>query len=313
MVALESVVPVLCQNCRVSRICVVYNHAFPSSVDHVREWNSQFGEVTIVTPPGGGGDLEYCSGPYLWQAAVVEYLRAAPDVEGHTVVVGDDFVLAPGFDPATLLGDHVDHGGLCHLVWPLGSEIPGSWVWANRVATTWSRPTAPITGSGAEDCAAELRASELYRRGAEAIDQLGATTFTLAPDTGPETGWWAGMMRERTGAKGRVNTGVPLRGGLSDLFSFPNSHSSAVRDFLARTVRVNLFVEVAVPTMLAWSGLHLERLGNRLDYRWGDDRAEFDFGSVDDVVGYLEQRPNLVGIHPVKWSRMLAANHGGGA
>jgi len=295
------------------RICVVYNHAYPSSVEHVREWNSQFGDVTIVTPPGGGGDLEYYNGPYLWQAAVVEFLRAAPNGEGHTVVVGDDFVLTPGFDPARLLGNHLDQGALCHNVWPLRAQIPGSWVWTNRVATTWTRPTEPLTGSGAEDCAAELRGSELYLRGAEAIDQLGATTFTLAPAEGSETGWWASMMRERTGLKGRVNTGVPLRGGMSDLFSFPNSYSSVVRDFLARTVRVNLFVEVAVPTMLAWSGLHLERLGDRLDYRWGDNRAEFKFGSVDDVVRYLEQRPDLVGIHPVKWSRILARNQGGSA
>ena len=300
-------------------VCVTYNHPFPQTVDAVRNWNSQFGDVTIVTPPGGGGDVEYYAGPYLFQAAIVEFLKARRPVEGYTVVVGDDLVLNPNFDLEALKGfpdpDQFVFAGdgvlpverFCDARTDPSSprrldEAP-AWAWTNNVAIAMLDPISLESGSGEANPTAMLRASEIWRANSARLDAMPGTRW--APVVGRSPEWVELHVARLLDESGHVSIDIPLFFGYSDFLVFPNARAGMIADFLARTVRAKLFVESAIPTMLAWSGLPTTLLHGRLDIRWLDSRNDFDFDGVDAIRIFFDENPDCIGIHPVKWSRMV--------
>ncbi len=300
-------------------VCVVYNHPFPETVDAVRDWNSQFGDVTIVAPPGGGGDVEYYTGPYLFQAAVVEFLKAARPVEGYTIVVSDDLVLNPTFDLEALkrvpdadqflfAGDGVlPVERFCTARTDPSSprrldEAP-AWAWTNNVAIAMLDPIGLEAGSGEMDPTAILRTSGIWRANSARLDAMPDTRW--APLAGRSSEWVQLHVAQLVDESGHVSIEIPLFFGYSDFLVFPNAHAGMIADFLARTVRAKLFVEVAIPTMLAWSGLPTTLLHGRLDIRWLESRNDFNFAGIDALLGFFDENPDCIGIHPVKWSKLV--------
>ena len=299
-------------------MCVVYNHPFPETVDAVRDWNSQFGDVTIVTPPGGAGDLEYYTGSYLFQAAIVEFLKSRKPVEGYTIVVSDDLVLNPGTDIEALMqfpdGDQflLPGDGLlpeerfCNEriapCFPRRLDDAPFWFWTNNVAITMLDSMNPEMGNGEPDPIAMLRGSEIWRANSARIDAMPGTVY---PPVFASSSQWVPLHLARlVDESGNVSLPIPLFFGYSDFLVFPNARARMIADFLARTVRAKLFVEVAIPTMLAWSGLPVTLLNGRFDIRWSADRDELNFTGVEALRRFFEERPQCVGVHPIKWSRM---------
>ena len=99
--------------------------------------------------------------------------------------------------------------------------------------------------------------------------------------------------------------GLPLSAGFSDYFTFPNWFAGEAEDFLARTVRCGIFCEVAVSTMLQWSGLDLVEMSWAFDLRWGAGREGSLPDSVAGLVQYFRDNPGIIGVHPVKTSRFV--------
>lgn len=286
-----------------NRLCVVYNHAFPDTVESVRKLNEAFGDVVIVTPPGGGGDIEYYTGSYTWQAAVVEYLRSRPSEEqGHTLVVGDDVVINPSIDPFQFLAGS-DQKCIHQGIWAIAGELPSPWFWHERLALAYTRPMHHLLGNGEDNPRRLLSESALFASRVGEIQQLHHSKLVATGDPSLRANWVRACISEEFAGGLTVDFGLPLYGGYSDLFSFPNSSSAMILDFLMRSVRANLFVEVAIPTMLAWSGLEVISLGERLQACWGDDRKDIDFRGALDMWNYFERNPELVAVHPVKISK----------
>lgn len=300
-------------------VCVIYNHPHPETVDIVRDWNSQFGDVTIVAPPGGGGDVEYYTGSYLFQAALVEFLKARAPSAGYTIVCGDDMVLNPTFDIEALKqfpdSDQFLFGGdgllpeeeSCSVrvdpTTPRRLDEAPHWFWSNHVAIAMIDPMSRETGSGDMNPTDLLRGSDIWRAHNARISEMPITRWV--PDAQFRPRWVQLLMNRLAGESGYVTIDVPLFFGYSDFFVFSNADAGMIADFLARTVRAKLFVEVAIPTMVAWSGRSTTLLHGRLDIRWGESRREFEFNDLDEVRRYFEEHPECVGIHPVKWSRMV--------
>jgi len=286
-------------------LIVVFNHPFPVNIPRIRSWYEPFGDVCVVTPVDGGGDVVYDTGSFLWQAAVVAALRSRPRRHGHTLVVHDDLLLAPGLDVMGLLGSDPGNSALHHFLWNLAGPVLGGWQWNARVALTWGAPMEAIGGFGLMDCASVLRGSAIYRRRERAIAALPEARLTMehASDTHHSATAFLADRIKMSGNEFRF--GLPLYAGFSDYFTFPNTMADDVEDFLARTVRCNLFCEVAIPTMLVWSGMRLMPCHDNFNDVWGADRVRTAFRSLDDVRKVFADDPDLIGIHPVKMSRFV--------
>ena len=281
-------------------VIVVFNHAYPSNIPRVRSWYGRFGDVTVVTPVDGGGDVQYDTGSFLWQSAVVAALRAVPRRHEHTLVVHDDVLLAPDLDVLGLLPNA--DSAVCHVNWALMGRLLTGWGWNLRIALAWSSPMDSLFGSGTMNCATVLGNSLLHRRRAAEISQLPEARFSSDDEEDSRRPWATGLQQRVPFPDGEFRFGLPLRFGFSDYFTFPNYLAVEVEDFLARTVRCNLFCEVAIPTMLAWSGLELVPCKERFDDLWGAARVGLGLTSLADVRTFFADRPDLLGIHPVKMS-----------
>lgn len=283
----------------------MFNNPFPQNVARIREWYAPFGDVCVATPIDGGGDVIYETGSYTWQAGVVAALRGRERRHEHTLVVHDDVLLAPGLDVVSLLGDHHHDAVLCHSNWTLAASVPSGWRWSLRVAAGWQWPMDYDLSALLDDCAAVLKASALYRRNESAIQRLPEARLQVEDDR-LSGGPWAAAILEHLPLRGDTYWfGLPLRFGISDYFTFPNSIADEATDFLARTVRCNLFSEVAVPTMLGWSNKQIVSHHDRFDDRWtADTRSGLAFVTMDDVRAYFAARPDLIGAHPIKLSQI---------
>jgi hypothetical protein len=272
----------------------------------VREWYSHLDDVCIVTPPGGGGDIEYYTGSYLWQAAIVEYLLERPETSGSTVVTGDDLLLRPEVALDDLLGPNPEET-VCHPgIWPVTGRLMRDWYWVPRIALTWHYPMNPLFGNGTLNNHETLLGSEIYLRNRDTIDQLPKTRLGVEIDAATSELWLDRAAAQLT-PQGHVDygLGVPIYAGYSDFFTFPNSYSSDFVDFLRRSVRANMFVETAIPTMLQWSELSIVEVADRLEVLWEADREQLNFTSLDQVDAYFDSHPHVVGAHPIKLSKLF--------
>lgn len=289
-------------------IIVIFNNPFPRQVEAVRRWYEPLGDVCIATPVDGGGDVIYETGSFTWQAAVVAALRKRERRHEHTLVLHDDVVLRPGLDVLSLLGDDPASSALCHSNWVLATPVISGWTWSLRVALGWEHSMHHEFGMLADDCAAVLKNSLLYQRNEAFISTLPEARLAFGEGGDPRRPWAEELQKFLPARKGHYWFGLPLRFGVSDYFTFPNRISVEVEDFFARTVRCSLFSELAVPTMLGWSGLQLVSHPQRFDDRWSDDRSGLEFHSEADIRAYFESAPELIGAHPIKFSRLFSSS-----
>lgn len=285
-------------------VLVIMNHPIPAVVGLVSEWFAQHGNVVIATPLHGGGDLEFDTGSYLFQGAVVEYLRQGGANTGHTIVVHDDLPLSQHFHAdAVLVSEDMS---LCHIVQPLGGSLYSDWVWKPRVFASMARSRDEVLGSGLASPSDALRQTVLYKRNSVNVDAFAESTFTWEGDDQPSPLWFSAWLRESGFNESSASIGVPLFYGMSDFFSFPNSLGDAILEFLRVTLECRLFVECAIPTMLAWSGLELRQCYKEVHYDWG--QGPHDLRSIDGVeqlTQFFDGNPELIGVHPVKFSRFV--------
>jgi len=283
-------------------VIVVFNHPFPGNVERARAWNSRFGPVSVVAPPDGGGEVTYEVGSYFWQAAVVAALRASPRKHAHTLVIQDDALLAPDLDLGALLGSEPDNTALCHTAVPLAGPLMSGWPWTLRQALLWSRSGDSLFGVGTYDARQTLLNSKIYRRNSERIGRLPVASMIPDPDGDPKRPWAAPLQGLLPIGEKGYSFGIPFYHGFSDFFTFPNRIADEVEDFLARTVRCGIFCEIAIPTMLRWSGVSVVSCSQRFDTRWGEERAGLEFRSQREVAEFFSQHPELIGAHPIKFS-----------
>jgi hypothetical protein len=97
--------------------------------------------------------------------------------------------------------------------------------------------------------------------------------------------------------------GLPLYIGNSDFFMFPNSLAPVIEDFLRRSLECGLFVEIAIPTLVAWLGLPVRYEHSRQLIPFGEDYKMFqNLKSISDLEQFFIENPKVLSIHPVKFS-----------
>jgi hypothetical protein len=290
------------------RVLVIMNHVHPELVPRVRRQFSRFDDVCIATPPGGEGDIDYYTGSFTYQSAVVQYLRsyASPDT-GQTLVVHEDVALAADLSFLSQFDD-TDDRVLCHDPQLIRGRLFPGWDWNFRVLASWSQPMDSAVGSGVTDSPEVLRRTRLYKQHEYWFSMLGNATFdwTVGDSSIPPPAnsllrsWFGG----NSGDHMSYDFGLPLFYGFSDYFTFPNSIAADVEQFLSATVSVGLFAEVAVPTMLVWLGRELVRGAETFDLLWGHARDSVAHITSDlALVEYFAARPGVFGVHPVDLSR----------
>jgi hypothetical protein len=284
-------------------VIVVFNHPFPSNIPRVRSWYGPFGDVTVVTPVDGGGDVQYDTGSFLWQSAVVAALRSVPRRHANTLVVHDDVLLSPGLDVLGMLPG--PDSALCHVNWALAGSVLTGWGWNLRISLGWSSPMDSLFGIGTMNCGTVLRNSLVHRRRAHEIARLPEARFLRDEEEDARRPFATPLQDLLPFRDDQFAFGLPLRFGFSDYFTFPNSLAHEVEDFLARSVRCNLFCEVAIPTMLAWLGLNLVPCRDRFEDLWEAARTQLGLRTMDDVRALFAERPDIIGIHPIKMSTFI--------
>jgi hypothetical protein len=286
------------------KLLIVFNHNYSKIVSPVVAYNRQFSsEIKVAAPFKGEGILNYCSGSYMWQGALVEYLKSTAGKQDHgpTLVLHDDVAINPHmtldhrFDPS-----QISFGA----IYGVQGEF-WSWHWNFRLATNWFSPKSVLFGHGVDSCVETLKATRLYKRNKAHIDNLPVSRLLL--DRSADSGYPAvvkGYLETYHGDSTTLDFGLPLYCGNSDFMVLPPGYDDDIIDFLEASIQCGLFVEVAIPTMLMWLNVPIRNLGKELHFPFGEAYSSFDgFRSPADIEEYFRTQSQLLAIHPVKFSR----------
>ena len=285
-------------------LVVVFNHHHAGTIKLVQEYNSRFNcPVHIAAPFDGEEVIRYSSGSYLWQGAVVEYLSDLQNDSGYTLFIHDDLVLNASLQLSEL-EDVEPHYIRFYDSHKVNGILDPQWPWTIRAMTNWFTPKHQSFGTGVDDVVQVLKGSLLYKRNQIYIDSLQSSTFMLENGHPPLpeilSAWIDCYFPGRT----EFDFGLPLYAGISDFFMFPNAYASEIEDFLRRSVECGLFVEIAIPTLVHWLGLPVYYEGNRQLFPLGNDWNMFHhLQSIESIEQYFAENPDLLSIHPVKFSR----------
>jgi hypothetical protein len=284
-------------------LVIVFNHHYSVALNLVKKYNSRFSDnISIAAPFDELGVIRYSTGSYLWQGAIVEYLGKLENYEGSTLVIHDDLVLNSGLTMSDLASEDLERVRFSHT-FKFQGDINLNWPWQFRVLTNWFTPKHILFGSGTDDVVEILKDSLLYKRNQRYIDSLEPSRLNLAQDhtTHELVKTWANFyFPNRT----EFDFGLPLFIGNSDFFMFPNSYAPLIEDFLRRTLECGLFVEIAIPTLVEWLGLPIHFEQPRQLIPFGENYNMFqDLKSLDDIEKFFVAHPEVLSIHPVKFSK----------
>lgn len=284
-------------------LVVVFNHHHSSAKNLVKRYNSRFSEhVRIAAPFGGSETIRYSSGSYLWQGAIVEYLRDLKDIDGFTLFIHDDLVLNSSLELHELIEDELEFLRL-YQAHRVGGNLGTTWPWLLRVLTNWFTPKHQSFGTGVDDVVSVLKDSLLYQENQIYIDSLGSSRFVLEDGDSPISGLLSAWINRYFPDRTEFDFGLPLFAGISDFFMFPNSKARIVDDFLRRSIECGLFVEIAIPTLAKWLGLPIRYEQHRQHFPLGDDCNMFqNLNCFEEIERYFEENPEVLSIHPVKFS-----------
>ena len=287
-------------------LLIIFNHRHESVVDRVIDYNRRFtSQISIAAPFAAPGVIQYSSGCTLAQGAIVEYLHErAPDA-GYTVVIHDDLVLNPRTDLHDLLPESGEWVRLYRTRLMEGRMTP-TWFWQFRVLAAWFTPKTSPFGTHVNDPAGLLRSSALYAANEGLIRGMGTSRLSIEGDPQAISPVLAAWVDAHMSGRTTFDLGLPLFMGNADYLVFPNRWAPLIEDFLRRTIECGLMSEVAVPTLAAWLGLPMHFDADRQILRTGE-RAFTELTSVDAIERYFEQHPDLLSIHPVKFSRFPSA------
>lgn len=289
------------------RLLIVFNHHHEAIVNRVLQYNNRFcSEIQIATPFNTSQGLRYSTGSYLWQGALVAYLQELDSAEGHTLVIHDDVALNSALnldDLAPVSGEVVRF----HKTYRLSGSIGMKWAWQFRTLTNWFSSKSVLFGSGCDDVVAILKGSLLYQQNQERIDALGSSRLDLEDDVQQIpilTAWLQTYFPDRK----QFDFELPLFVGNADFFMFPNSQAPLIEDFLRRSLECGLFVEVAIPTLVEWLTCPTIFEHERQMLPFGEEYAMFEgLTSISDIEDFFSRSPDLLSIHPVKFSRFATA------
>jgi|GEM_PF-6561174 len=285
-------------------LVVVFNHHHAEAKKLVQEYNSRFNcPVHIAAPFDGEEIIRYSSGSYLWQGAIVEYLSDLKNYDGYTLFIHDDLVLNAYMQLSELEDDEPHFIRLYHSHKVNGISDP-LWPWTIRALTNWFTPKHQSFGTGVDDVVQILKGSLVYKRNRIYIDSLNSSKFVLESGRPPLPEILSVWIDRYFPGRTEFDFGLPLYAGISDFFMFPNTYASEIEDFLRRSIECGLFVEIAIPTLVHWLGLPVHHGGNRQLFPLGSDWNMFNhLRSIEEIEQYFVEHPELLSIHPVKFSR----------
>ncbi len=289
-------------------LLVIFNHRHESVLDPVLEYNSRFSDNVVVAAPfAGPGIVQYSSGVFLAQGAIVEYLASGRWRNEYTLVVHDDFVLNPATRlPDLLPGDDREILRMYRTKLMAGPMTP-TWYWQFRVMVNWFTPRSNPYGTGVNSPRELLAESLLYQQNTQSIDAMGTSRLTFAVPPEEITATLAAWIDTHFPGREEFDLGLPLFQGNADYFLFPNRLAPLIDDFLRRTIESGVISEVAVPTLANWLGLPLEVDAPRQVLRTGPQWFT-DVTSVADIHALFERQPELLSIHPIKFSRFTQSD-----
>jgi hypothetical protein len=283
-------------------LLVIFNHRHEEVLDAVLDYNRRFSDNVVAAAPFAAPDVvQYSSGVFLAQGAIVEYLAGRRFRGDYTLVIHDDLVLNPALHLEDLVpaGDDVVRMYRTRL---LAGTMTRTWSWQLRVLTNWLTPRSNPFGTGVNDPADLLRSSLLHRRNRDVIEALGTSRLTVGEDPASISAVLAAWIETHFPGQREFDLGLPLFMGNADYLLFPNHLAPLIEDFLRRTIECGLMSEVAVPTLANWLGLPLEHDSERQYLRTGTDWFT-DVTSVGDIESLFSRDPHLISVHPIKFSR----------
>ncbi len=283
-------------------LLVIFNHRHESILDKVLDYNGRFSDNIVAAAPfAAPGVVQYSSGVYLAQGAIVEYLATRRYRGDYTLVIHDDLVLNPTLDLSEL-APGAEQIVRIYKTRLMDGNLTPTWFWQVRVLASWFTPRTGLGGTGVNDPKELLATSLLYAQNQELIESMGVSRLAVEVDPSSISASLAAWMNTHFPGQREFDLGLPLFMGNADYLLFPNRHAVVIEDFLRRTVESGLMSEVAVPTLANWLGLPLtfdkERQVLQTGTVWNTDIT-----SVADIESLFAERPELISVHPVKFSR----------
>lgn len=286
-------------------LLVIFNHRYESVVDDVVDYNRRFSDNVVVAAPfATPGGVQYSSGVFYAQGAIVEYLAADRYRNEYTLVIHDDLVLNPTLEVAELLPEHGEAVRI-YKTRLLEDAMNATWFWQLRVLTNWFTPRSNPFGTGVDSPRELLATSRLYAHNRELIEAMGTSRLTIGEDPKNISMILDAWIETNFPGCRDFTFGLPLFMGNADYLLFPNRHADLIEDFLRRTVECGLVSEVAVPTMANWLGLPLHFDRERQVLQTGVDWFT-DVTSLADIDALFAAHPELISVHPIKFSRLRA-------
>jgi hypothetical protein len=286
-------------------LLVIFNHRHEEVLDEVLNYNSRFSENVVAAAPfASPGVVQYSSGVFLAQGAIVEYLAGRRFRADYTLVIHDDLAL----NPQLRLEDLVSEQDVVRMYRTrlLEGSLTPTWAWQLRAMTAWFTPRSNPFGTGVNDPSNLLRSSLLYGENRALIEEWGSSRLTLGAEPTEISAVMAAWIETHFPGQREFDFGLPLFMGNADYLLFPNRMAPLIEDFLRRTIECGLMSEVAVPTLANWLGLPLVFDHDRQFLRTGTEWFT-DIRSVGDLEALFGKNPDLVSVHPVKFSRFLTA------
>lgn len=283
-------------------LLVIFNHRHEAVVDRAVDYNRRFADNVVVAAPfSSPGGVQYSSGVWLAQGAIVEYLAQRRFRGDCTLVIHDDLVLNPGVQLSELA---VPHGEVLRMYRTqlIQGQMTPTWWWHFRLLANWFTPRSNPFGTGVNDPRELLKSSLLFQQNRDEITRMGVSRLGFGAPPAQISPVLAAWVDAYYPGLSTFNFGLPLFTGNADYLLFPNRLAPEIEDFLRRSIEGGLMSEVAVPTLANWLGLPL-----RFDYErqilqtgmgWNADIT-----SVAGIEAFFAERPELLSIHPVKFSR----------